>query len=198
MAMPYANPYYSNPYGSTAYMQQMQPAYPNPMMQNREMQPYQPQQQQMQAVQNAQQQVQPMQAGQPVQGISPMSRPVTNIEEARAVAADFSGSPMIFPDISHNRVYVKRWDINAGVANFTEYAPVIYAAPVPEQEVVQDKTVKFATMENLNDMHDYIENLEQAFENLKAEVERLKKSSTSNFSKAPASKKSNVKDETDE
>lgn len=66
------------------------------------------------------------------QGISPMSRPVTSKEEAMGIAADFSGAPMIFPDMAHNVIFVKRWDYQTGSAVFMEYAPKDTPPPPPE------------------------------------------------------------------
>lgn len=57
-------------------------------------------------------------------GLSPMSRPVSSREEAQATAADFSGALMVFPDVAHGRVYLKRWNLQAGAADFMEFAPV--------------------------------------------------------------------------
>lgn len=68
---------------------------------------------------------QPMQAPQQApQGLSPTSRIVANREEAMGVPADFNGNLMVFPDITHNRVFVKRWNYQTGAADFVEYAPV--------------------------------------------------------------------------
>ena len=36
---------------------------------------------------------------------------------------------MVFPDISHNRVYVKRWNYQTGAADFMEFAPIAEAKP---------------------------------------------------------------------
>lgn len=57
------------------------------------------------------------------QGLSAMSRLVTSKEEAMGVAADFSGALMVFPDVSHNRVYIKRWNYQTGAADFIEFNP---------------------------------------------------------------------------
>ena len=57
-------------------------------------------------------------------GLSPMSRPVSSREEAQACAADFSGALMIFPDLAHSRVYLKRWNMQTGAADFVEFSPV--------------------------------------------------------------------------
>lgn len=57
-------------------------------------------------------------------GLSPMSRPVSSREEAQATAADFSGAMMVFPDVAHGRVYLKRWNMQTGAADFMEFGPV--------------------------------------------------------------------------
>lgn len=69
-------------------------------------------------------------------GLSPMSRPVSSREEAQATAADFSGALMLFPDISHGRVYLKRWNMQTGAADFMEFGPVVEAAETPAAEYV--------------------------------------------------------------
>lgn len=72
------------------------------------------------------------------QGISPMSRPVTSKEEAMGIAADFSGAPMIFPDMAHNVIFVKRWDYPSGSAVFTEYVPKNTPPTPPEESAAGD------------------------------------------------------------
>lgn len=69
-------------------------------------------------------------------GLSPMSRPVSSREEAQATAADFSGAMMVFPDVAHGRVYLKRWNMQTGAADFLEFGPVVEAAEVPAVEYV--------------------------------------------------------------
>lgn len=118
------------------------------------------------APQPMQQPPQPQQpAQQIVQGLSPASRPVTNREEANAVSADFSGSLMVFPDITHNRVYIKRWNFAAGAADFLEYAPVV---PEQDRREGQQQAMAFAPLDGFLEMKDTIEQL-------KAEIERLKR-----------------------
>lgn len=127
-----------------------------------DMQPYQPQQMQMPAQQTMQQ---------PVQGLSVASRPVTSREEASGVAADFSGNLMVFPDISHNRVYVKRWNVNAGAADFIEFIPAIQPAAQQEQAQAQEK---FVSLQDFQNLQEFANNLQNALENLQQEVSRLK------------------------
>ena len=71
----------------------------------------------------------PPQPSQNAQGLSATSRLVSSREEAGGVPADFSGNLMVFPDISHNRVYVKRWNYQTGAADFMEFAPIAEAKP---------------------------------------------------------------------
>lgn len=68
-------------------------------------------------------------------GVSPMSRPVSNREEAQATAADFSGAPMVFLDRAHRRVYVKQWNMHTGMADFEDYGPVIEQRPAAPEYV---------------------------------------------------------------
>lgn len=68
-------------------------------------------------------------------GLSPMSRPVSGKEEAMAAAADFSGAMMLFPDVAHGRVYLKRWNMQIGAADFLEFAPVVEQRPVQTEFV---------------------------------------------------------------
>lgn len=69
-------------------------------------------------------------------GLSPASRPVSGREEAQAAPADFSGALMVFPDLSHGMVWVKRWNMQAGAAEFAGFALVQPSAP-PEYVTVE-------------------------------------------------------------
>lgn len=103
------------------------------------------------------------QAPQAMQGLSPASRLVTSREEAMGVAADFSGAPMVFPDIANGRVFIKRWNFQTGAADFLEYAPVLR----PEQQQSGTAPAAFASIQEVQDLRDLVENL-------RAEVDRLK------------------------
>lgn len=102
----------------------------------------------------------------PVPCLSAASRPVTSKEEAMGVAADFSGALMLFPDITHNRVYVKRWDFGTGGPVFQEFSPA--PAAVPAQEKEERASVVWASLQDLQD-------LKSVVDGLKNEIERLKK-----------------------
>lgn len=106
----------------------------------------------------------PQTAQQATQGLSNASRPVSNREEAVSTPADFSGALMVFPDLSNNRVYLKRWNMQTGSADFGEFAPVIQA----NNETQQQDPVVFASLEDF-------QNLQETVTNLQKEIERLKK-----------------------
>lgn len=101
-----------------------------------------------------QQQIPPQaQTGGQTAGFSPASRPVSSREEAMAVGADFSGAPMIFPDMAHNAIYVKRWDMASGTAVFAEYGP--------REPVSQAPPPTYATQEELKALADRLSKLEK-------------------------------------
>lgn len=58
---------------------------------------------------------------------------VSSREEMAGVPVDFSGRPMVFPDIGHERVYIKLFNPNTGSSVVKEYRlapeepPVTYA-----------------------------------------------------------------------
>lgn len=111
-----------------------------------------------------QQNVAPAQSVGQGQGISPASRPVSSKEEAMAVGADFSGAPMIFPDMAHNAIFVKRWDFQTGSAVFTEY--------VPKESVPEAPAAVYATQ---GDFKELAEKLSDRLDDIEADLERLKK-----------------------
>lgn len=55
-----------------------------------------------------QQAVRPMYVEQPQPQIGIKGRPVSSIEEARAMSIDFDGSIFYFPDIANKRIYTKQ------------------------------------------------------------------------------------------
>lgn len=95
------------------------------------------------------------------QGLSSASRLVSSREEAIGVPADFAGNMMLFPDITHNRIYTKRWNFQTGAADFVEFAPVIEAAPAPA----------YASVDDMKEMR-------ETLASLKEEVAKLKKGKT--------------------
>lgn len=157
------------------YPTYMQPGYPGnqaqPYPPRPDMQGYPPQcpQQPLQGPQTVQQ---------AMQGISPSSRLVTSREEAMGVAADFSGAPMVFPDIANGRIFVKRWNFNTGSSDFTEFVPVVQAAPASAPPQMQPAA--FASLQDLQDLQDLVENLQKEVERLKKPVGRAGKKNDAN------------------
>lgn len=111
-----------------------------------------------------------------VMGLSNASRPVTNREEAISTPADFSGALMVFPDLSNNRIYLKRWNMQTGSADFGEFAPVVPASV----ETKPEPAVAFASLQELQD-------LQGTVEDLKREIERLRKPAGKTVKKNDAS-----------
>lgn len=105
----------------------------------------------------------PSAAPQSAQGLSPASRLVSSREEAVAVPADFGGSLMIFPDITHHRIYVKCWNMQTGAADFVEFAPLepVEAAP----------SVEYATAADMQELKEYLDEL---YDELRALKEKRK------------------------
>lgn len=137
-----------------------------------DVQPYQSQQEQLrqqQMMQQSQMQTSAQQQFIAQQGFSPASRIVASREEAAAVTADFSGALMIFPDIAHNKVYVKQWDNGSGSAVFSEYVPFVPATSPNQQQVQQNQEQKtpFALAQDVQDLYDVVEDLTKEIDRLK-------------------------------
>lgn len=139
---------------------------------------YQPTQNQYQPMMN-----QPMQMNQPQnQGaqITNMQqpggnsnffcRPVASKEEALGVPVDFMGSPMFFPDLAHNVIYMKRFNTNTGAADVFEFRGAQeQTAPAPS----------FAPLDEFNAMKETIQRLQSEIEQLKKPAGRVKKTDVS-------------------
>ena len=124
---------------------------------------YQPMQNQPimnQPVQNVQQVPQTNQAASAQQSAQSnfFCRPVASKEEALAVPVDFMGQPMFFPDLAHSVIYMKRFNTNTGSADLFEFHGQQEQTPAPS----------FAPLDEFNAMKDTIDQL-------KAEIEKLKK-----------------------
>ena len=119
-------------------------------------------------VQGYQPPVQPMQPvqapTQPQQGNPPtfFCRPVASREEALGVPVDFMGSPMFFPDLAHGVIYLKKFNPNTGAADMLEFRAQ------PQQEQRPSEQAAFAPLNDLLQLKDDLDNV-------KAEIERLKK-----------------------
>lgn len=107
----------------------------------------------------------------PITGLSPASRPVTSREEAMGVAADFSGARMLFPDVAHNRVYVKWWDFNRGEPVFQEYAPVL-RSPAEHNSAQTTEAAVWASLQDVQDLKDAMDKLQEEVNRLKRPVGR--------------------------
>lgn len=155
--------------GQNQAVQQFQPA--GGMPPRPDIPAYQQQQEQMrqqQMMQQSQMQTAAQQQVMSHQGFSPSSRIVASREEAAAVTADFTGALMLFPDIAHNRIYVKQWDNGKGEAVFSEYVPFVPVSAQQQSQQQQEQKPQFALRQDLQDLYGMVENLMK-------DVDRLKK-----------------------
>lgn len=129
-------PQYSYQPQPMGYQPQMQPMYAQPYMQ-------------------AQQQAMPQE--------QMFCRPVASADEARGVPVDFSGKPMIFPQLNAGRIYVKMFDQGTGSAIFRTFGLL----EEPRQEPQATAPVAFAPMSELEALRDYVRKLEARLESLK-------------------------------
>jgi hypothetical protein len=73
-----------------------------------------------------------MAAQQQQQAVSPLikGRPVSSIEEARAIPIDFDGSVFYFPDIANRRIYTKQINLDGtSTLNMYELKEIPVASP---------------------------------------------------------------------
>lgn len=90
-------------------------------------------------------------------------RPVASREEALGVPVDFMGSPMFFPDLAHGVIYLKKFNPNTGSADMLEFR-----VSAPQEQRPSEQRATFAPLNDLLQLKDDLDNL-------KTEVERLKK-----------------------
>lgn len=97
------------------------------------------------------------------QGISQASRLVSNKDEANAVQADFSGAMMLFPDVTHNKIYLKRWNMGTGAAEFAEFVPAI-------PETIEQTAQAFDPSEQFDELKGILDGIKKDIEQLKKPV----------------------------
>lgn len=89
-------------------------------------------------------------------------RPVASADEARGIPVDFSGRPMILPNLRGGRIYVKMFDQGSGSAIFREFR--MYEEPAQEAAA---PAVAFAPMSE-------VEALKMAMQEMREELKTLK------------------------
>ena len=95
-------------------------------------------------------QQQQMQPQQPQQQIPPFlkGRPVSSLEEVRAIPIDFDGSVFYFPDIANRRIYTKQINLDGtALINMYEFKPI----PVAQESISNANTDNFITREEFDE-----------------------------------------------
>lgn len=95
-------------------------------------------------------QQQQMQPQQPQPQIPPFlkGRPVSSLEEVRAIPIDFDGSVFYFPDIANRRIYTKQINLDGtALINMYEFKPI----PVAQESTSNTNTDTFVTREEFEE-----------------------------------------------
>lgn len=95
-------------------------------------------------------QQQQMQPQQPQQQIPPFlkGRPVSSLEEVRAIPIDFDGSIFYFPDIANRKIYTKQINLDGtALINMYEFKPI----PVAQEPTSNANTDSFITREEFDE-----------------------------------------------
>ena len=75
-------------------------------------------------------------------------RPVSSLEEVRAIPIDFDGSVFYFPDIANRRIYTKQINLDGtALINMYEFKPI----PVAQESTTNTNTDAFVTREEFEE-----------------------------------------------
>ena len=75
-------------------------------------------------------------------------RPVSSLEEVRAIPIDFDGSVFYFPDIANRRIYTKQINLDGtALINMYEFKPI----PVAQESTSNTNTDAFVTREEFEE-----------------------------------------------
>ena len=75
-------------------------------------------------------------------------RPVSSLEEVRAIPIDFDGSVFYFPDIGNRRIYTKQINLDGtALINMYEFKPI----PVAQESTTNTNTDAFVTREEFEE-----------------------------------------------
>lgn len=75
-------------------------------------------------------------------------RPVSSLEEVRAIPIDFDGSVFYFPDIANRRIYTKQINLDGtALINMYEFKPI----PAAQESTTNTNTDAFVTREEFEE-----------------------------------------------
>ena len=75
-------------------------------------------------------------------------RPVSSLEEVRAIPIDFDGSVFYFPDIANRKIYTKQINLDGtALINMYEFKPI----PVAQESTTNTNTDAFVTREEFEE-----------------------------------------------
>lgn len=102
-------------------------------------------------------------------------RPVSSIEEARAITIDFDGSLHVFPDLAHQRIYTKQIGMD-GTAILNIYS-LDNSALTTNSNISNIDLSRYVTKEELHEVREEISGIlgqfKQAFQRVRERQEEL-------------------------
>lgn len=96
-------------------------------------------------------------------------RPVASADEARGIPVDFSGRPMILPNLRAGRIYVKVFDQGSGSAIFREFR--MHEEPAQE---AAPPAVAFAPMSEVEELKAALQEMREELKALKAAKRKMR------------------------
>lgn len=118
----------------------------------------------------------PIPAPQIQPNVAIQGRLVTSKEEALGIPVDFSGQPMLLADLGHGNIFVKKFNMNTGAADFDVYVkmnPQQSTQPITEK--TETTTYNFATMQDFQSLNDMVTDMQSTIDSLQKEIDKFKK-----------------------
>lgn len=107
-------------------------------------------------------------------------RMVTSKEEALGIPVDFTGQPIFMPDLAHGTIFVKKFNMNTGAADFAEFK-LVPQAKQPTQD--DSNNISFVPLQDFQNLNDMVSEMQNTINFLQKEIDRLKKPVNSNSGK---------------
>ena len=84
------------------------------------------------------------------QNTTPRVRPVSSLDEVRAMSVDFDGSVFFFPDLANRRIYTKQINLD-GTASIN-----VYELKILQQPTAQPQMTDYITRDEFNEQMEKI------------------------------------------
>lgn len=78
-------------------------------------------------------------------------RPVSSIEEVKAIPIDFDGSVFYFPDMANKKIYTKQINLD-GTASIYMYEFKTVPTPIPQETTAPQPNIDYVTRDEFNNL----------------------------------------------